>query len=446
MLNLPNLRALEVQEEPEQYSILAETDTKPDWCAKCYHRDLYAHGARRQVYIDTPSHGKMVAITLDRKRWRCRNCGAITQQPLPDMADDHQMTRRLVDQVEKIALRRTFADVARETGVDEKTVRRVTAAYIKRLEAAHKFQTPRWLGLDEIFIIKKARGVVANVKDRCMVDLLPDRNKITVGTYINTVLDRSKIEVVTMDMWHPYRDVARELCPKAVVVVDKFHVVRMASDALNTVRKSLRGDLAKRARLKLKDDRWILNKRFRDLDDWQKMILETWSQEHPILGKAWVAKEAFYDIWDCKTAQHARDCYAIWRDRLPQELYEQFRPLVTALENWDTEIFRHFDNGATNAYVEALNSVIRVVNRMGRGYSFEVLRARMLFAHGHQQAAKKVMKRHQAYFSKVGMEGVAGYHSQRDYAEFMGIPELEEPQELGVPLSVLADMIERGEI
>ena len=47
---------------------------------------------------------------------------------------------------------------------------------------------------------------------------------------------------------------------------------------------------------------------------------------------------------------------------------------------------------------------------------------------------------------KIGMEGVAGYHTQRDYAEFMGIPELEEPQELGVPLSVLADMIERGEI
>lgn len=452
MLNLPNLRTLEVQEEPEQYSILAESDLKPDWCWKCYHRDLYSHGSRRQVYIDTPSHGKMVAITLDRQRWRCRGCGAIIQQPLPDMSDDHQMTKRLVEQVEKIALLRTFADVARETGVDEKTVRRVTAAYIKRLEAAHKFQTPRWLGLDEVFIIKKARGVVANVKDRCMVDLLPDRNKITIGNYVNNVLDRSKIEVVTMDMWVPYRSVARELCPKADVVVDKFHVVRMASDALNTVRKSIRGDLAKRARLKLKDDRWILNRRFKDLDDWQKITLEAWSQEHPILGKAWVAKESFYDIWDCKTAKEARECYDIWRDRLPQELYETFRPLVTALENWDTEIFHHFDHGATNAYVEALNSVIRVVNRMGRGYSFDVLRARMLFAHGNQaHAPKKVIKkRHQAYFGKAGLDdgfGVAGYHTQADYCAIMGLPEPEEaPEELGVSLTTLADMIERGVI
>ena len=73
--------------------------------------------------------------------------------------------------------------------------------------------------------------------------------------------------------------------------------------------------------------------------------------------------------------------------------------------NWETEIFAHFTHGATNAYVEALNSVIRVVNRMGRGYSFDVLRARMLFAHGnHALAPKKVIKkRHQAYFGKAGL-------------------------------------------
>jgi transposase len=126
MLNRPNLKLLSLQEEPEQYSILAEMDTKPTGREKCHNPKLYSHGARRQVYIDIPPHGKMVAITLDRKRWRCQECGTITQQPLPDMADDHQMTQQLVDQLEKTALRRTFADVVRKTGLDEKTVRRIS--------------------------------------------------------------------------------------------------------------------------------------------------------------------------------------------------------------------------------------------------------------------------------------------------------------------------------
>jgi hypothetical protein len=45
-------------------------------------------------------------------------------------------------------------------------------------------------------------------------------------------------------------------------------------------------------------------------------------------------------------------------------------------------------------------------------------------------------------------EGVAGDHSQRDFQKFMGLP-LEpqsSPEEMGVPLSLLADLIERGEI
>jgi len=177
------------------------------------------------------------------------------------------------------------------------------------------------------------------------------------------------------------------------------------------------------------------------------MTLEAWTKEHPILGKAWVAKESFYDIWDCKTAKEAREYYKIWQVHLPPELYETFRPLVTALSNWETEVFRHFDHGATNAYVEALNSVIRVVNRMGRGYSFEVLRARMLFAHGHHQIRRRIQKRHEDYFERSA-------RSARSASVDKACLMLSEPpsqpaspwEELGVSLSELAELIAKGEI
>ena len=47
-----------------------------------------------------------------------------------------------------------------------------------------------------------------------------------------------------------------------------------------------------------------------------------------------------------------------------------------------------FEHPVTNAYTESLNSLIRVMNRPGRGYSFEALRAKILFtegAHKHSQ-------------------------------------------------------------
>ena len=75
------------------------------------------------------------------------------------------MTTRLVDHVERMALKKTFADVSEETGLNERTIRRITTGYISRLEAAHVFQTPIWLGLDEIHLGKVSRGVVAKLVD-----------------------------------------------------------------------------------------------------------------------------------------------------------------------------------------------------------------------------------------------------------------------------------------
>ncbi|MBN2866764.1 MAG: transposase, partial [Thiotrichales bacterium] len=61
----------------------------------------------------------------------------------------------------------------------------------------------------------------------------------------------------------------------------------------------------------------------------------------------------------------------------------------------------------TNAYTESLNSLIRVMDRLGRGYSFEALRAKILFSEGshkHKLKRPKFEKR----FKQQG-EGVAMY-------------------------------------
>ena len=48
-------------------------------------------------------------------------------------------------------------------------------------------------------------------------------------------------------------------------------------------------------------------------------------------------------------------------------------------KNWRNEILAYFDHPISNGYTEALNGVAKVINRAGRGYSFELLRARLLF-------------------------------------------------------------------
>ena len=55
---------------------------------------------------------------------------------------------------------------------------------------------------------------------------------------------------------------------------------------------------------------------------------------------------------------------------------------ASVIYNWREEILAYFDHHATNAYNESVNSLIFTTNRVGRGYSFEALRAKVLLSEG----------------------------------------------------------------
>ena len=134
---------------------------------------------------------------------------------------------------------KTFVEVAESVGVDEKTIRNVFKDYVAPKEREYQFETPKWLGIDEIHIIRRPRLVLTNIERRTIYDIKPNRNKETVIQRLSEISDRTYIEYVTMDMWKPYKDAVNTILPHAKVVVDKFHVVRMANQALEITSESL---------------------------------------------------------------------------------------------------------------------------------------------------------------------------------------------------------------
>lgn len=434
ILNWPHWTVIRVEETDSDYRISAQPATPPSVCIFCGTiGQLRPYGARAQRFMDLPVHAKRTGILVERRRLDCQSCGRIFIEPLPEMDEKRRMTKRLLQFIQSESLRRTFTDVADRCGLDEKTVRLIFKEYTAELAKTYKFETPAILGIDELHLIGKPRCVLTNVEYRTIIDLLEKRDQQTVQTYLSKLKDGHKIEVVTMDMWRPYRQAVEATLKNAVVVVDKFHIVRMANVALEQVRKDLRESLSDKKRRTLKKDRFILLHRKRDLDDRDLFLLSTWTENYPQLGQAYELKEDFFNIWDETDKQTAWAKYEAWKASIPTDLAGQFKDITTAVENWKEPIFNYFDTRVTNAYTEALNGVMKVVNRNGRGYSFEAIRAKMLYAEAHMYRKRPYGKSWQAKKSPDLLVAMATPITQEQYQAFLDF--IDKHDNLGVPLS-----------
>lgn len=400
-LNLPDWTILHSEEGPHDYRIAASYDIAASTCTSCLRFGfLQRFGKRAQLYLDLPMHGKRVGIQVERQRYRCTNCGRTMLQSLPDMDEKRQMTQRLIHHIGEASLRRTFVSIADECGLDEKTVRNVFHEYAANLDATTIFATPAWLGIDELTLMRQPRCIMTNLQEHTIIALLRSRTQSTVTRHLSELHQRERVEVVAMDMWTPYREAVRAVLPQARIIVDKFHVVRMANQALEVTRKELRKSLTDRQRRTLMHDRFVLLRRRHDLTEKDLLVLEVWTQHAPLLARAYALKEQFYDIWNATHRGEAERAYAEWLGALPTELEIAFQPVLTAFANWHEEIFAYFavpGANVTNATTEALNGLAKLVQRSGRGYSFEAIRAKLLYGIGKHRQVRETYRQAAAH-------------------------------------------------
>ncbi len=394
VLNLPSITVTGFEEmDSHDYHVYAVPTNEPEYCSKCVGTSFYGHGSKTQLVMDTPMHGRRVGILLARKRYKCRSCGITFIQGCNDINDRHRATNRLVKYVESKGLVTTFTSVAEEIGVTEGTVRNIVGDYIGRLEKKFAFETPEILGIDEVHLNRKMRLVFTNIGENTIVDLVGSRKKQVVIHALYRFKKLNQIKFVTMDMWRPYYDAVKAVIPDAVIVIDKFHVVKMANQAVEKGRKALRAEMTRDEVKQLKKDRFLVLKRQRDLDATEEFLLSGWTENYPLLHDLYYAKERFYSIWDSKiTREEAELAYLEWKESIPIGIRGYFSDLDRAINNWHQEIFNYFDYSITNAFTESANSQIKSIARQGRGYSFDVLRARVLFIHAKHKVKRRSFK------------------------------------------------------
>ena len=397
ILNLPYLKALHVKETDTGYYITAEAVARPSLCPHCgaLSPQLTGHGRKKQTFQDMLIHGKRVEILVDRRRYICQECGSTFLEQLVDMDEKRNVTKRLLHYIQSKSITNTFTSVAREIGLDEKTIRLIFKDHVTEKLKLYRPEAPKWLCIDEACLIHGYRCVLTNIEALTLLDILNNRKKSTILNYLSQLPKKERVEYVCMDMWQPYRDAANYYLPGAKIIIDKYHVLRCASDAVDAVRKSIGEELPPKERKVLMNGRFILLKSYQSLNPEERLNLECWMCNLPLLKLAYELKEEFYDIFDTSSNKaEAEERYDQWVPRINPDLKKFVNTLITLMATWREEIFNYFDTVTdyplTNTYNESMKGLIKILNQTGRGYSFNVLRAKMLLA-----APEKVQSKHQ---------------------------------------------------
>jgi transposase len=93
---------------------------------------------------------------------------------------------------------------------------------------------------------------------------------------------------------------------------------------------------------------------------------------------AYNLKEGLRDMYLCETRDQATAYFNSWAQSIPADM-TSFLTVAKMINNWHTEIFNYFDDRYTNAFTESINNLVKHIEKSGRGYSFYVLRAKVLF-------------------------------------------------------------------
>lgn len=352
---------------------------QPSICPQCGSDRLYRHDKREQRYVDVPHFAMPTHLRFIRQRWRCRDCSLVFPDPSSDLDDAHHCTKRLIAFIGDMGVRHTFAEIARMVGVADVTVGAIFKEHVKRLASMYRFEAPEIIGIDEVKVLGEYRCILTNIGHLTVYDLLPSRRLDRLRPYFTDFPDRHKVKVFCTDLWQSYAVVAREFFPRAVVVADRFHIQRMGNNALEKVRLSYRKKLTKHARIELKDDRKLLLKNGKHLTPGQRDALERIFVKHEPLRVAWECKENFIQIYEATGVSGARMLIRHWLRTVPDIMKEPFAEPISTLHTREDHIVNYFDHPFTNGYTEAANALVKGMNRMGRGYSFEAIRAKMLY-------------------------------------------------------------------
>lgn len=349
-----------------------ERDRCPHCRRRCPGYDL-GEGRRRWRTLDV---GVMLAyLEADAPRVRCKLHGVVVAA-VPWARHDAGFTRQFEDQVCWLAVQASKTAVSQLMRVAWRTVgwicERVGA---EQAIGRDPLAGLRRIGIDEISIRKGQRylTVVVDHDTGRLVWAAPGRDRKTVEKFLDVLgkQRRHQLKLISCDMATWITGPVAERCPNASLCYDPFHLVALATDALDEIRREIwnqarRQGQAQLAR-ELKGARFALWKNPGNLTERQALKLARVQQLNQRLYRAYLLAQQLREIYRVPfdDAIKLLDAWLAWARRCR---LAPFVKLARTITQQRAGIEAAIRNGLSNARVEQVNTQIRLITRRAFGF------------------------------------------------------------------------------
>ena len=448
-LSLPEFTILKKETNEYDYKFTVETSEAPILCPHCHYtyvdipgidgEPFKRHGVRDRLVSDVDMHRKRVKILIKHRRWKCPKCDKTFFEMLGSVDTNGKITKRLYVQLQKDSLQKPFSQVAEDYGISNMTVRRAFDDFVISKEKDRVLKAPRVIGIDEAHLNKIMRGVITDIENRRILEMTENNLKRTIKATIQSMEGYKDIEVATMDMATGYRYAMNELVPNALCIIDKFHVVKEVLKALDKVRISFKKSISKEERRKLLNDRWLMLSNQEDLKPQDIEKRDYIFKLYPALLIPYYLKEGLRAVYKATDRKEAYERYYEWEQAIPDDLLG-FKNVANTINSCKNEVFNYFLTPIkyTNAYTESINNIIKRIEKSGVGYSYEVLRAKVLYG----TIATKKPKWGETNFYTIDNALMNGYFDLNPYEE---LEIIQDDEGFYVDITTLLGVMDRGE-
>ena len=347
-----------------------------DRCGVCRRRcpgyDL-GEGRRRWRALDLGT--TFAFVESDAPRVRCRHHGVVVCA-VPWARHDCRFTRAFEDQVCWLAVNTSKTAVAELMRVAWRTV----GAIIERVAAEAQREVDLLdgltrIGIDEISHRKGQRylTVVVDHHSGRLVWAGAGRGRETVLAFFEQLGEArcKQIELVSADMAVWISGPIAERIGDAVRCVDPFHVVMLATEALDDVRREVWNEARRQGNLQLARDlkgaRFAVWKNPENLTDRQAIKLATIQQTNGRLYRAYLLKEQLRQIYQLspELAERLLDGWLKWARRCRLAPFVKLARTITQQRDGILAAICH---GLSNARIEQINTQIRLIARRAFGF------------------------------------------------------------------------------